>query len=463
MFKPVSLPTPYEDASLYARTTSRSIENALLHKPQRSVILSTPGGGGTLAAARDLAANGFSVSILRTEAFSSAAWSKSVTRSFPMSSEKRSDKFLEQLIAIGKASPGQILLATSDETVWLYADKYDILKHYFTMYQPRMDTLHQVLDKQLFAAAANRAGVATLPSWDVRSLDDVKCLAPTLPYPILIKPRSHVQRLRNDKGTVAFSESDLIVKYREVLARERLPSNDASYIYSLPILQPYVDLNHQGVVSVSGFLDRAGELFVTRCTSKIMQRSQPAGVGVCFAALPDNPVLVAAARALCDELGYFGIFEIEFISYQGTWAAIDFNARLFNQTAIDSSRGMPLAVLACLDACNDKVALRNAVSAAQSTNQNMPAVIYDSFTLRALLLGKYITGQINRGEYDYWRRWAKANKACAVDIAIDQRDPLPGIVHAVSEVYLGLRALPRFLKRSPAVASSTRHSSGPMQ
>ena len=52
-----------------------------------------------------------------------------------------------------------------------------------------------------------------------------------------------------------------------------------------------------------------------------------------------------AVRRLCRELGYFGIFEVEFLWFDGRWAAIDFNPRLFNQIGMDIRRGMPLPLL----------------------------------------------------------------------------------------------------------------------
>src|SRR5260221_2742653 len=50
------------------------------------------------------------------------------------------------------------------------------------------------------------------------------------------------------------------------------------------------------------------------------------------------------------ELGYFGLFEVEFLSFDGSWPVIDFNPRLYNQIGLDIGRGMPLPLLTCLDA-----------------------------------------------------------------------------------------------------------------
>ena len=152
---------------------------------------------------------------------------------------------------------------------------------------------------------------------------------------------------------------------------------------------------------------------------------------------------------MCRELNYFGIFEVEFIRFQGRWAAIDFNARLFNQIGMDIHRGMPLPLLAYLDAAGEKAALREAVAKAQTFDQNLPVVFYDRFTLRAILAAKTLTGRITLKERASWRAWKKQHTNQSVDFAADNEDRMPGIIHAFSEIYLGVRSFPRFLRSTP--------------
>src|SRR5262249_46838487 len=137
-----------------------------------------------------------------------------------------------------------------------------------------------------------------------------------------------------------------------------------------PILQRFVKVGSEGVQSITGFIDRTGELFVTRRSTKVFQRTRPLGVGVCYESLPPAALLSGAVHALCRELGYFGLFEVEFLSFDGSWPVIDFNPRLYNQIGLDIGRGMPLPLLTCLDALGDKPALRDAVEKAQAETIN---------------------------------------------------------------------------------------------
>jgi predicted ATP-grasp superfamily ATP-dependent carboligase len=317
--------------------------------------------------------------------------------------------------------------------------------------------MKRILDKKLLAEAAKAAGLSVLPFWDPVDLRDVAALASRLDYPILIKPRTHVHRLRNDKGILVRSAVDLMDGYQDFLACEQSSVRVESLMPDArrPFLQKFVDVTKHGVLSVTGFIDRTQKLYVTRCSAKLFQRSYPVGVGVCYVAVPPVKNLLDPIRKLCVELEYFGIFEAEFVHDNGHWAVIDFNPRLFNQIALDIHRGMPLPLLACLDAANERIALAEAVASAQTDvceESGSTRALYDVFTLNAILLARIMTGRMSQRDHRYWREWAKERAGRAVDIAQDRSDPLPGVVHALSEIQLGLKAIPRFLRLTPRVS-----------
>jgi predicted ATP-grasp superfamily ATP-dependent carboligase len=314
--------------------------------------------------------------------------------------------------------------------------------------------MERILDKKLLADAATEAGLAVLPTWEPRSLSDVVALAPTLMYPILIKPRTHLHRVHNDKGRIACSDEELARNFLAYVSREN--GGDAAAVVStgrLPLLQHFVAIGAEGVYSVSGFIDETGELFVTRHARKVFQRSEPAGVGVCFDSLPADPELSEAVHRFCRHLGYFGIFEVEFVRFRGRWAVIDFNPRLFNQAAMDAYRGMPLALFAYLDAAGNTAELREAIAIARDEDQDRTAVFQDSFTLQAILIAKALSRRTSRAETGYWRDWMRQNSSRSVDFALDKTDLMPGIVHALSDTILGLKALRRFFRSTAPISS----------
>src|SRR5690348_6871121 len=113
------------------------------------VLLASAAAGGTIAAARVLAASGLRVHIISSRFFDAAAWARGIARSYRGPAEIESDAFLEKLVAIGRATPGQVLLPTSDETGWLYTRKRPTLDQYFRVYQPSLGTMRKILDKKL--------------------------------------------------------------------------------------------------------------------------------------------------------------------------------------------------------------------------------------------------------------------------------------------------------------------------
>ena len=183
--------------------------------------------------------------------------------------------------------PGQVLLATSDETAWMYTVNAAALSRYFHLVEPPLAAMQRILDKHQFALAAIAAGVRVVPSWEARSQAELAALAQKLSYPILIKPRTHCEPDPQRQGWLVALP---VNGWRNIplLARERgaTGNNPLMPDAPAPILQQFVRLSAEGVCSVTGYIDRSGELFVTRRSTKILQRTQPAGVGLCFNPCP---------------------------------------------------------------------------------------------------------------------------------------------------------------------------------
>jgi D-aspartate ligase len=423
---------------------------ALEHK-RPSVLLMSGSSGGTIAAARHLGASGIDVGIISSQRLCAAAWSNSVSRVYRGPPES-SGLLLKRLLEIGAANPGQILLPTSDETAWLYTVNAALLRKHFLVYQPPIATLQRILDKRLLAEAVAGAGLDVLPLWDPQNLEELRDLLDELPYPILIKPRSHVHRRSTNKGVFVGSKPEMISRYKEYLLLEqsRIVSDSLLPGAGRPILQPFVPVGREGVHSITGFIDQTGNFFVTRRSTKVFQRSPPVGIGICFESLSAAPSLSKAIYRLCRDIGYFGIFEVEFVRSNDKWMAIDFNPRLFHQIGMDIARGVPLPLLACLDAAGETVALRDAIGAADSHSEDEKVVLCDRFLFRMFLLAQTLTSRMSRRDWAFWRAWMKRHEERAIDIVSERSDVMPAIIHALTEISLGLKGVLRFLRSKPS-------------
>jgi polysaccharide pyruvyl transferase WcaK-like protein len=157
---------------------------------KKRVSLRMAADGGTIAAVRHLAANGFDVRVLLSEFLGAAAWSRFTSRSYAAPCETENARLLRKLLKIGETNPGQILLATSVPTAWLCGNHADLLEQHFRLYQAPLPVLSPILDKGMLAAAASKAGVAQLPQWDPQNEDEVRTLAPNLQYQVLLSLES---------------------------------------------------------------------------------------------------------------------------------------------------------------------------------------------------------------------------------------------------------------------------------
>ena len=410
-------------------------------------LLARPGFGGTVAAVRDLGRGGIPVSTLACGALSCASASKYVRERFTFGPRFDPASLLEALLAIGAGRKNlgktrDVLLPVCDISAWTYAAHADALSPYFSVYAPPLATLNRLLDKTAFEQACAEAGISILKSWTVRSRTELEALADMLVFPLIAKPRAHVNRTRNDKGLVAHSYAQLLSSIEAIEANEPIfADGEIDGKISGYFFQQFVDIGSDGVLSVAGFSDRSGTQFVARAARKVMLRSEPAGVGVCFESVELDPALADAVARLCRQLGYFGVFEVEFIRCGDDWAAIDFNPRFYNQMGLDIARGLSLARLCYYDAIGDKAALGALMAQARTDMAAEKFRLYDGFTMAMIIVIRSLTGAMSQAERQRWRRWKAADPSRLIDLyrAADDRWVWP--VHMASEFCLGLQKL----------------------
>src|SRR6185437_2273351 len=188
------------------------------------------------------------------------------------------------------------------------------------------------------------------------------------------------------------------------------------------ILQQFVRVGCGGGGSGWGGIDREGKHFVSRCAAKVFQRSRPVGVGICYESVPFDAELNVSVQRLCRELGYFGVFEVEFVRLQQGWSIIDFNPRFYNQMRLDIDRGMPLPLLAYLDACDESQTMVEAIKIAQTNDDSESVVLFDHFTMRAILLVNKFISLWSRDELASQLNWIKQNASRAIDVAGEKND-----------------------------------------
>jgi len=287
------------------------------------------------------------------DAVAPAVWSRfSRLRTRAPSSDASPSAILDWLEQMGRRSPGMVLYPTTDEYAWLMAYGSERLGHYYRMYSPGVATLSTLLDKSALHRMCVDLGIPTPTTWSPGSAREAEALVEQH-GPLLMKPRSQMFYLGNGKGSVlhkpeharrAFGHHERTSSYpKELLAH--CPDLER------PLLQAYVASGAHGTYSVSGFIDHHGNVLAQRAAMKTLQTPPQVGVGLEFESAEVDADALAAVVRLCRKVGYFGVFEVEFVRDGGVPKLVDFNPRYFGQMAFDIARHAALPWLVHLAAC----------------------------------------------------------------------------------------------------------------
>src|SRR5262249_30598888 len=248
------------------------------------VLLTMGAYHGTLAAARCLGAKGIPVAVADHDWFALAHWSRFVKPRHRCPRLEEAERYVSWLLDVGRRSPGCVLYPTGDDVAWLFARYRTDLDAYFHLYQPCLDAVYALLNKQRLYEACREAGLDTPATWLVDEGGDLDRLAADLPYPLVVKPQTQVLRWPHNKGCVVYSREQLRDGYEQVVRSAAysplLLSHDPGVVR--PVLQAFSPRAAQDIYSLSGFVDETGELFAIRASRKVLQRPRKLGVGLCF-------------------------------------------------------------------------------------------------------------------------------------------------------------------------------------
>jgi D-aspartate ligase len=421
-------------------------------RPARSTafppaLLTMPTFGGTLAAVRALGARGIPVTVAGSELLAPARWSRYVQRFVRCPSPRNLGRFLDWLLAFGEREPGHFLYPASDDLAWLFASHKEELQKNFLLFQPPVSTMVRLLDKKRLHAACASVGLATMPTWFPKDADDVERLSPELKMPLVIKPRTQVMLSTGNHGRLIEERADVVRRYREWLLRDRYrPGLEKDFgDVSSPMLQAF-DMGAQvGVYSLSGFVHRDGQLLGARAALKVLQRPRRVGVGLCFEDAPVELDLLERVVALCREVGYFGVFEVEFVLDGDAHRLIDFNPRFYGQMHFETARALPLPLFAYLAAKGDEEGLAALAESAHGHDTAGSAYCF-LFGHQMLLALRRLAGTSSAEESARWKGWRKRERL--VDASADAEDWLPGLVHATAEVWSAARYARGYVRNS---------------
>jgi predicted ATP-grasp superfamily ATP-dependent carboligase len=385
---------------------------------------------GTLAAARVYGKRGIAVTVADDTTRPRARYSRYVTDTVVHPPLSDVGALIDWLVAWGQAHPGTLLYAPNDHLAWIFAAHRDRLSAVFAMHVPSEQAIITLLDKQrLHEACAHPEVGIDVP--DTRTLgpagaDDAA--AATLPYPVLLKPRTQVLLESGIKGFVVENHEALaggLAKFASLIRFNRALT-DLYADVAIPMVQQYLSAAETSIVSVSGYVSEDGEV-VARAALKVLQRPRKVGIGLCFEGRSAEPGLVRKIAALCRRVGYFGAFEAEFVADGDRRLLIDFNPRFYSQMAFDIARGMSLPMMVWHAARGEQWELAQEMQLARLWMPTGHEVYCHRTMLELVLTLQGLSGRMSKSDVRYWRNWYAQHRDEATDAVRDVDDPRPAM------------------------------------
>lgn len=375
----------------------------------RTPILLTMGDyHGTLAAARCLGQEEVQVFLADNNSCSLTSTSRHVGRLFRTKDPVQHKAFAQNLIEIGQRNPGMVLYATSDDIAWMMAKKQGELNQYFKLYQAPESAVCQILNKDRLYRVAKDLNIPVPQTWSPTNFEQLDSCMDQLSFPVILKPRSQIGRPVGIKGLLCHDRAELLKSVKAFL--ERSPHADETLGYEpdmcWPLIQKFYPEAASDTYSLAGFIPRDSNRIVVRASRKAIQQPVRIGNGLAFEAEEVHPKIRDQILTLCKNLGYFGVFEAEFIrsTDQDSYLLMDFNPRFYGQMGFEVFRELPLPLMVYLGATDQNEALDEVLNRAEQWDDRRPYLYSFRCKLKIILITQFLGGKLSFSEVRSWMK-----------------------------------------------------------
>ncbi|MEM7064379.1 MAG: hypothetical protein AAF572_14590 [Cyanobacteria bacterium P01_B01_bin.77] len=412
---------------------------ALKSTSQAPIMMTMGDYGGTLAVVRSYGKHNQPTLLAGPDTSTLTHKSRYLSKALQSPPVKDFEEFFTWLMDYGKQHPGAFLYPSSDDMTWLIAHYRDQLSKYYQLYSPDVETIYALLNKPALHDIAEKLGIPIAATIAPTSLEELKAQANSLTYPVLIKPRTQIGMLRRQKGQVCETPEKLLEIY---------PSYQQKFYYhpllvefdpdvNWPMVQSFHTSAGQNTYSVAGFVDESQEIFMTRASAKVLQFPIRVGIGLCFESRPLNPKAIEYLKAICKEVGYYGVFEAEFIIDGDQLLLMDFNPRFYGQMAFELMRELPLDQLVLAYANNDCEYGKSVQEQDKNWDHDKVYRFSNRWRLWLILTTQAIAGRFSWAERRKWLTWAQeAGLDCDPVYAADDPNPRRADMKSVVESWV---------------------------
>jgi D-aspartate ligase len=403
---------------------------------------------GTLAAARCLGSFGVDTVLVEDNGKTRTSASKFLSSSVTAPSIENASAFLDWLIAQGPRFAGRVLFPASDELVFLFAKEWARLSPFYRIYMPGFDTIYRIINKHRLYEACAKVNVDFPKTWFPRGEGELREVMQQVHVPVILKPKTQVQLRTGAKAGeipkgVAI-ETAFAAFIRENPYGPELIAHDSEVVW--PMLQEFLPKGAHHIYSLAGFADGTDRLPMARASRKILQRPRKLGIGLCFESAPLRDELRQAVGRLCQELGYHGMFEIEFIEHEGKELLIDFNPRGYSQMAFEVARDLPLPWLNYTRAVGNDAAFETARTKAETWSAAPQEHVYAHGTLLGIVEAGQALARLVGKKSEHWGRWRREHAGKYTDAVRFPGDMGPVLVDAEKHMRAAIKHPRSFVK-----------------
>ncbi|HEY3943309.1 MAG TPA: hypothetical protein VGL60_12625 [Acidimicrobiales bacterium] len=278
---------------------------------------------GTVGAIRSLGRGGVPVFAVTEDRYTPAALSRYLTGrvDFPSCGAEPQHELLDRLVELGRTIDCRpVLMCTDDEAAVLVAEGAERLREHFVLPDVPPALVRQLASKRGLHQLCGQLGVPTPATWFPTGTAELEHIVDETSYPVIVKntdPWTRLTRAAVTGSTIVADRAELL----ELASTWREPF--------CGLVQEYLPDESSEDWIVHGYWGTDDEAHVAFSGRKL--RSWPPRFGAtAYAEVQCNEVLLAASRALCGQIGYRGIFDMDWRwdRRSGRYFLLDFNPRL---------------------------------------------------------------------------------------------------------------------------------------
>jgi D-aspartate ligase len=407
-----------------------------------AVLLGNASYYGTLAAVRSLGRAGVKVVTVDPSMICHSRYSRYSSQHLRCPAPEESSAWAEWLLRKARIGPRRAIYATSDAVSFALARYRNELSDDFELYQPGLETVMSLLDKRLLMQHAQAIGIETPPTWFPQNSAEAAKIAKDAGGTVLIKPRSQLAQRTQLKGYVVETRGHRLQSIFDSYMTDQSTNSEFAKRYPAtmtPLIQQYYPQAVENVYSLSGFREKIEGGMIMRAARKILQQPRRVGVGLGFEPALVDPLLADQTKRLCERIGYYGVFELEFIFAEEKAMLIDFNGRFYHQIAFDIARGMELPALAYAAATRNQAEVTRLMAHGNSTKHDDVAGFCNHFGITTMVKMQRLLRTMSRKEAARWLDWSRGSHGTMIDVIKDPNDALPAFVDAAQYLLRALR------------------------